>query len=69
MPAMKMSAYEPGMEIAFDPEARKVTVAFRGRVTTFPTMLENEADARMAAEAYCRELGWNPKPRPAHPRS
>jgi hypothetical protein len=65
---MKMSAYEPGMEIAFDPETRKVTVAFRGRVRTFPTMLDNEADVRRAAEAYCRERGWNPSGE-ANPRA
>jgi hypothetical protein len=57
------------MDIRFDPEARKVTVAFRGRVTTFPTMLETEEDARMAAEAYCRELGWTPAAIRAHPRA
>ncbi|MGE4061958.1 MAG: hypothetical protein AB7E79_01190 [Rhodospirillaceae bacterium] len=58
---MRPATYEPGMDIAFDPKARKVTVSFRGRVTAFPTMLENEADARMAAEAYCRERGWDPE--------
>lgn len=66
---MRLSAYEPGMDIAFDPKARKVTVAFRGRVTTFPTMIEDEAEARMAAEAFCRELGWVPKAGPSYPRA
>jgi hypothetical protein len=53
--------YEPGMRIAFDPNAKVATVTFRGRVKTLSGFFASEEQARRAGETYCRVLGWTPK--------
>ena len=53
--------YEPGMNFTFDKPSGKVSVAFRGRLAVLAGTFADEPEARAAAEAYCRRLGWKGK--------
>ena len=50
--------YEPGMNFTFDETSGKASVTFRGRIAVLAGRFGDECDARIAAEAYCRKLGW-----------
>ena len=50
--------YEPGMRFIYDAATRAVAVYFRGKITGLRGPYASEADARNAAEALCRRLGW-----------
>lgn len=50
--------YESGMNFTYDEKSGKVSVAFRGRVVTLQEAYASEAEARSAAESYCRRQGW-----------
>jgi hypothetical protein len=52
--------YEPGMKIKYDPTAKRVVVAFRGRITVLPESYDTELEGISAAEFHCRQRGWNP---------
>lgn len=48
------------MKVNYDPESKRVIVAFRGRITVLPDPVDGEAAALKVGEAYCREHGWTP---------
>jgi hypothetical protein len=56
-----MNPYEPGMRITYDERSKRVIVAFRGQLLTLPREFENEREATLAGEDYCREHGWVPR--------
>jgi hypothetical protein len=53
--------YETGMKVVYDRPSKRVLVTLRGRITVLPESFENEADAVLAGEHYCRQHGWIPK--------
>lgn len=53
--------YEPGMKFTYEKASGKVSVTFRGRIAVLAEAFASEDDARTAAEAYCRRLGWKGK--------
>ena len=54
--------YETGMRITFDPRAKSVAVAFRGRVTVLAGPFDSETAAVAAGEAFCVKQGWVKQP-------
>lgn len=51
------------MKVTYDPQTKRVIVAFRGRIVVLPDMADSEAAAAKAGEAYCRAHGWTPSER------
>jgi hypothetical protein len=67
--ALVKAGYEPGMKVNYDPNSKRVIVAFRGRIIVLPDLAETEAAGIAAGESYCRVHGWSPAERKSGTRS
>jgi hypothetical protein len=52
--------YEPGMNIKYNQNTKRVTVIFRGKRIELPDHYESSGAAIRAGEEYCRQHGWKP---------
>jgi hypothetical protein len=50
--------HEPGMNIQYDQNTKRVTVRFRGKRIELPDHYESPVAAIRAGEEYCRQHGW-----------
>ncbi len=55
-------AYESGMRVLYGENSKRVTVAFRGRLTRLDGVFATEALGIRAGEEYCRQHGWGDAP-------
>lgn len=51
--------YEDGMQIIYDVLSREVSIEFRGVGHYLEGPFASRREAVLAAEDYCRKLGWN----------
>lgn len=56
-----METYEDGMAVFYDCVTKAVFINFRGEVHYLMGPYVNKAQARLAGENRCRELGWMSK--------
>jgi hypothetical protein len=50
--------HEPGMNIQYDQNTKRVVVVFRGVRAELPQRYETAGEAIRAGEEYCRQRGW-----------
>jgi hypothetical protein len=53
-----MKQYEDGMEILWDPIAKRIVVVFRGGTHVLPGRFDDRTAGLLAGEEFCRRLGW-----------
>jgi hypothetical protein len=55
----RISSYEPGMNISYDPSTSVVSVEFRGLSFQTEDLLKNGTAMITVAEDFCRVKGWS----------